>query len=125
MAGGWTRDGAVQDQIDDTVKDAILRAGTKLSRVSPDRPTNQEQPRKGAQPAGPALPNIPTGWLPLALSWGGQQIAGIAGEPGEPAPWPGVQVLRLATLGSGRATPPGRRWRQGGAPIRRRRSNNP
>jgi phage/conjugal plasmid C-4 type zinc finger TraR family protein len=26
MAGGWTRDGAVQDQIDDTVKDAIIRA---------------------------------------------------------------------------------------------------
>ena len=26
MAGGWTRDGAVQDQIDDTVKDAVLRA---------------------------------------------------------------------------------------------------
>ena len=26
MAGGWTRYGAVQDQIDDTVKDAVLRA---------------------------------------------------------------------------------------------------
>jgi phage/conjugal plasmid C-4 type zinc finger TraR family protein len=26
MAGGWTRDGAVQDQIDDTVKDGVLRA---------------------------------------------------------------------------------------------------
>lgn len=26
MAGGWTSDGAVQDQIDDTVKDAVLRA---------------------------------------------------------------------------------------------------
>jgi phage/conjugal plasmid C-4 type zinc finger TraR family protein len=26
MAGGWIRDGAVQDQIDDTVKDAVLRA---------------------------------------------------------------------------------------------------
>ncbi|MEO6225088.1 MAG: DksA/TraR family C4-type zinc finger protein [Sphingomicrobium sp.] len=26
MAGGWTRDGAVQDQIDDTVKDAVERA---------------------------------------------------------------------------------------------------
>src|SRR6185295_13468252 len=26
MAGGWTRDGAVQQQIEDTVKDAILRA---------------------------------------------------------------------------------------------------
>ena len=26
MAGGWTRDGAVQDQIDDTVMDAVLSA---------------------------------------------------------------------------------------------------
>jgi phage/conjugal plasmid C-4 type zinc finger TraR family protein len=26
MAGGWTRDGAVQDQIDDTVTDAVLAA---------------------------------------------------------------------------------------------------
>jgi phage/conjugal plasmid C-4 type zinc finger TraR family protein len=26
MANGWAPDGAVQDQIDDTVKDAILRA---------------------------------------------------------------------------------------------------
>jgi len=30
MAGGWTRDGAVQDQIDDTVKDAILHARSRL-----------------------------------------------------------------------------------------------
>ena len=26
MAGGWVRDGAVQDQIDDSVTDAVLRA---------------------------------------------------------------------------------------------------
>jgi RNA polymerase-binding transcription factor DksA len=26
MAGGWARDGAVQDQIDDTVSDAVLAA---------------------------------------------------------------------------------------------------
>jgi phage/conjugal plasmid C-4 type zinc finger TraR family protein len=26
MAGGWTRDGAVQDQIDDTVRDAVAHA---------------------------------------------------------------------------------------------------
>ena len=32
MAGGWTRDGAVQDQIDDTVKDAVNRARAQLSR---------------------------------------------------------------------------------------------
>ncbi len=30
MAGGWTRDGAVQDQIDDTVRDAVLLARTLL-----------------------------------------------------------------------------------------------
>jgi phage/conjugal plasmid C-4 type zinc finger TraR family protein len=30
MAGGWTRDGAVQDQIDDTVKDAVALARTLL-----------------------------------------------------------------------------------------------
>ena len=31
MAGGWTRDGAVHDQIDDTVKDAVLRARAQLA----------------------------------------------------------------------------------------------
>jgi phage/conjugal plasmid C-4 type zinc finger TraR family protein len=30
MAGGWTRDGAVQDQIDDTVNDAVLAARNRL-----------------------------------------------------------------------------------------------
>ena len=30
MAGGWTRDGAVQDQIDDTVKDAIDAARLRM-----------------------------------------------------------------------------------------------
>ncbi len=30
MAGGWTRDGAVQDQIDDTVMDAVLTARARL-----------------------------------------------------------------------------------------------
>ena len=32
MAGGWTRDGAVQDQIDDTVKDAVELARALLPR---------------------------------------------------------------------------------------------
>ena len=30
MAGGWTRDGAVQDQIDDTVLDAVLAARASM-----------------------------------------------------------------------------------------------
>ena len=31
MAGGWSRDGAVQSQIDDTVKDAVLAARARLA----------------------------------------------------------------------------------------------
>jgi phage/conjugal plasmid C-4 type zinc finger TraR family protein len=31
MAGGWTRDGAVQDQIDDSVADAIAMARARLA----------------------------------------------------------------------------------------------
>lgn len=32
MAGGWARDGAVQDQIDDTVSDAVRAARTRMPR---------------------------------------------------------------------------------------------
>ena len=30
MAGGWARDGAVQDQIEDTVKDAVAAARARM-----------------------------------------------------------------------------------------------
>ena len=30
MAGGWSKDGAVQDQIDDSIKDAIQQARSQL-----------------------------------------------------------------------------------------------
>ena len=32
MAGGWTRDGAVQDQIDDTVSDAVNAARARMPK---------------------------------------------------------------------------------------------
>ena len=32
MAGGWTSDGAVQDQIDATVEDAVKRARSRLPK---------------------------------------------------------------------------------------------
>ncbi|WP_338447024.1 DksA/TraR family C4-type zinc finger protein [Pelagerythrobacter marensis] len=32
MAGGWARDGAVQDQIDDTVSDAVQAVRTRMPR---------------------------------------------------------------------------------------------
>ncbi|BAK67413.1 MULTISPECIES: DksA/TraR family C4-type zinc finger protein [Sphingobium] len=30
MAGGWSRDGAVQDQIDDTINDAVRAARSRI-----------------------------------------------------------------------------------------------
>ena len=30
MAGGWTRDGGIQDQIDDAVADAVLAARASI-----------------------------------------------------------------------------------------------
>lgn len=41
MAGGWSRDGAVQDQIDASVEDAVQRARTQL--VSGESALNCEE----------------------------------------------------------------------------------
>lgn len=37
MAGGWTRDGAVQDQIDDSVADAVLAARARMPKGTSER----------------------------------------------------------------------------------------
>jgi phage/conjugal plasmid C-4 type zinc finger TraR family protein len=47
MAGGWARDGAVQDQIDSTVEDAVERARARL----PKGPS-----RKDCEECGEAIP---------------------------------------------------------------------
>jgi phage/conjugal plasmid C-4 type zinc finger TraR family protein len=59
MAGGWTRDGAVQDQIDDTVKDAIAHARALM----PHGPSAEECDECGERiPAGrrKAIPGVRT-----------------------------------------------------------------
>ncbi|NMM22796.1 MAG: hypothetical protein HHJ11_04760 [Phycicoccus sp.] len=83
---------------------AVLRAGSELSRVFADRP--QDQPREPAKPAtGAALPKIPAGWVSLAMSWNGQEIAGIGGDRGDLARWQGNQMFQLAQFGSGLTKP--------------------
>lgn len=37
MAGGWARDGAVQDQIDDTVSDAVSAARARMPSGESER----------------------------------------------------------------------------------------
>lgn len=82
-------------------KDAILRAGTKLSRVSPDRPPNHDLPPKSSQsPASPPLQDIPSEWVSLALSWDGKEIAGIGGAHRDLARWQGSRMFQLAEFGS-------------------------
>ncbi|MEQ4540593.1 MAG: DksA/TraR family C4-type zinc finger protein [Billgrantia sp.] len=45
MAGGWSRDGAVQEQIDSTIEDALQRARSELPRgVSLTRCEECEEP---------------------------------------------------------------------------------
>ena len=63
MATGWARDGAVQDQIDDTIKDAVNRARANLRPHPPaaDSPATciecgEEVPERRRQ----ALPGIRT-----------------------------------------------------------------
>jgi Lipoprotein LpqB beta-propeller domain/Sporulation and spore germination len=79
-----------------SVETAILRAGSELSRVPSDRPP--DQPPK--PPVSSALPKIPTGWVWLALSWNGQEIAGIGGDHADLARWQGSRSFQLARFGS-------------------------
>ena len=83
-----------------TAKPAILRSGAALSRVSSDRPTDQDQQRRGSPPTGPPLPKIPTGWVSLALSWDGLDIAGIGGDQGDLARWRGTRMFQLPKFAS-------------------------
>ena len=43
MAGGWTRDGAVLDQIEDTVTDGVLTARARMAAYGADRIDGSEE----------------------------------------------------------------------------------
>ena len=59
MAGGWTRDGAVQDQIDDTVRDAVQFARARLP-AGPAEPYCEECGEIIPQARRQALPGVRT-----------------------------------------------------------------
>jgi len=82
---------------------ATLRIGTHLSRVSSDRPLDQDQPAKPPNLAANSSilpPTVPTGWVSLALSWTGQEIAGIGGDHADLARWQWNRVFQLAKFGN-------------------------
>ena len=89
-----------------SVKTAVLRMGSELSKVSPDRPQDLNLPRKPAPSAdGSGLPKIPPGWVSLAMSWSGQEIAGIGGDHADLARWQGNRMFQLAEFGSNLTKP--------------------
>ncbi|HEY5248383.1 MAG TPA: LpqB family beta-propeller domain-containing protein, partial [Dermatophilaceae bacterium] len=70
------------------VDTAILRTGSVLSRVSSDRPLDQDQPPRAPNlPVSTILPKIPVGWTSLALSWSGQEVAAVGGDRRDLARW--------------------------------------
>jgi hypothetical protein len=87
------------------VETAILRTGSVLSRVSSDRPQDQDQPKPPKSPASTVLPTIPAGWIDLALSWSGLEIAGIGGDHADLARWQGDRHFQLAKFGSALTRP--------------------
>lgn len=76
---------------------AILRAGTRLSRVFSDRPPDRDRPAN--LPASAILPDIPAGWVSLALSWDGREIAAVGGDHADLARWQGGRQVQLAKFG--------------------------
>ncbi|MBC7558807.1 MAG: GerMN domain-containing protein [Dermatophilaceae bacterium] len=83
-----------------SIETAILRKGTHLSRVSSDSPPVQDQPLKPPNlPASAVLPEIPAGWVSLALSWNGQEIAAIGGDHKDLARWQWNRHVQLRQFG--------------------------
>lgn len=83
-----------------SIETAILRTGSQLTRVSSDRPPVQDQPLKPPNlRASSILPRIPTGWVSLALSWNGQEIAGIGGDHKDLARWQWNKHVQVPRFG--------------------------
>ena len=84
MAGGWTRDGAIQDQIDDTVTDAVLFARSRLLGGESEthcQECGEEIPEARRQALAVAIgPRFPTWQSPQLQTPGPRGIAAPEAE---------------------------------------------
>lgn len=92
---------------------AVLRQGTKLSRV--DRAHLEDfgdRPRPAPPPDD--LPAIPTGWVELAMSADGDQLAAVGGDHKDLGRWKGREFFMQPKFGTGLTRPSfdgqGRLW---------------
>jgi hypothetical protein len=82
---------------------SLLRTGALLFRVDPAQLADQGGTDPSRTPAQP--PAIPQGWVWLALSRNGQEVAAVGGDRAELARWRGSSQISVPFFGSG-LTPP-------------------
>ena len=81
----------------------LLRTGSLLFRVDPTQLADQGGADPSRTPAQPSA--IPQGWVWLALSKNGQEVAAVGGDRAELARWRGTSQISVPFFGS-RLTPP-------------------
>lgn len=82
VAGGWSRDGAVQDQIDDTVKDAVLAARARVAAGEGETHCvecgEEKYPKPAAAPCRAPEPALPASRAATSARSSPESTAGAA-----------------------------------------------
>jgi hypothetical protein len=76
----------------------VLRTGGQLFTVDPGRLGDERDFEPSLRPAG--TPSIPTGWVWLAVSHSGDEIAAVGGNRAELARWRGGRQGRVPSFGT-------------------------
>jgi hypothetical protein len=79
---------------------AVLRTGSTLTRVDPDQIGNGGQPRKAPDASSSSLPRIQPGWMELAQSRDGKELAAIGGDRRDLSRWRGAASHQLPAFGT-------------------------
>ena len=81
----------------------VLRNGSRLVRIDPQRVGDPGQ--RGPQQSPGDLPSIAPGWVWLAMSRNGREIAGIGGDRAELSRWRGTTQIRVPYFGNALTKP--------------------
>jgi hypothetical protein len=74
-----------------------MRSGSKLRQADPEQIGEEPKPR---DKQGPVLPTIPTGWVWLAMSRDGSEIAAAGGDRAEISRWRGDRRIPVPFFGT-------------------------
>jgi hypothetical protein len=86
-----------------TAASPILRTGEQLFTVEPARLGDERDAEPSLRPA--RISSIPTGWVWLAASRSGEEIAAVGGNRAELVRWRGTGQIRVPPFGTGLTRP--------------------